>query len=723
MLKIKNTVLSLIFFSLLSTSNFVQAYSGQDLDFQDQLQSVKTGMDSVSGSTNSVEYNNATNWTIDLPNETDFNFEAEIIENIPEGSNYINNSLNLPAGFSAQFSNDSGASWNNNDSGNVTNIKVSPNNAILGSSSITTQLNFSTGIGVINDKNGGGDGYVPFVFPETDRVMLFYHKVSGSSRGINCFFISTGLQCPGYPKSLDNSSGFPGDYIHSYHQNQINVSGRAYLTGKDITNNVFGIDCWDTNTDSFCGFYPIPGGDYGNSIKLNQYDNTKLLFISNSVLQCFDTTINDFCTTPWVDQSVPGFSNSSYSQTELYENRYLIGVSSESGTSRICYDLSSLPAVNCSGYPLSDTGPFMIPSPYLDTNGNLIGFCSSVSTCTDLSGNSLSVPSFLSGISSVVESVIVGSKVFVADSNSTAWCWDYAINNFCANFMDSDLVAGKRDWRKNNQDGISGLVNPNGTADYGYTYNDGCMYGLGDSRTLWSFEPETGNSPCSKISSSATISSQEDVFYCGPKEATKTPKILPSSLTVPAFSSNGDVLYPNLSTINYYILNSTDNSVLLSGTHDLNSDFLLDLSLIDFIDNPSVIVLFDYIGTSTTPLIAQVEYQTLDPAQICFQTVQNKCGINKITNYAQAEYTIPVQTTPNGDITEISKYQQQLSTEIAVTNSVACPVDNSEDDKATLISAGFKPMKYFGLGGVVMYCIFLTYKNRKRIISSHTTSI
>lgn len=721
--KIKSTLLSLILLSLLGASNMVYAYSGQELDFEKQLQAVKTGTDSISGSSTSVDYNNSTNWTIELPNKTDFNFQPEIIENIPEGSNYVNQSLNLPLGFSAQFSNDSGVSWSNTDSGNVTNIKVSTDNTMLGLGSVDTQLNLSTGISVIYDKDGGGDGYVPFVFPETDKVMLFYHKTSGSNPGINCFFMSTGLQCPGYPKLLDSSSGFPGDYVHSYHQNQININGKAYLTGKDLTNNVFGIDCWDTNTDSFCGFYPIPGGDYGNSVKLNQYNNTQLVFISNSVLQCFDTITNTFCASPWANQTVPGFSEPNYSQTELYENRYLVGTTSDSITNyRICYDLSSLPAINCTGYPISNSTPVIIPLPYLDTNGNIIGFCSSMNICNDLNGSSLPVPNVFSGISYSVESTIVGSKVYVADSNSITWCWDYAIANYCANFMDSDLIAGKRDWRKYNQDGTTGLVNPNGTSDYGYAYNDGCMYGLGDNRTLWSFDPETGNSPCIKVSSSAMISSQDDVFYCGVKEATKTPRIIPTTLTVPVFDDNGDNLYPNLSTINYYIIDSANNTALLSGTHDLNSDIIIDLSSINFVDSPNLIINFDYIGTSTNPILASVQYKLADSVQICFQTTQNKCDLSKINNTAQAEYTIPEQKTSNGAITEISSFQQQFSAEIGVTNSVACQ-PNTEGTNPTLISAGFKPFKYFGIGSMVLYFVFLIYKSRRRIIQSHITSI
>ncbi len=51
------------------------------------------------------------------------------------------------------------------------------------------------------------------------------------------------------------------------------------------------------------------------------------------------------------------------------------------------------------------------------------------------------------------------------------------------------------------------------TRDYGYTYFEGCIYGLGDAGTLWSFDPLSGSYPCSKAIATVDFD-QPTGLYC-----------------------------------------------------------------------------------------------------------------------------------------------------------------------------------------------------------------
>lgn len=209
---------------------------------------------------------------------------------------------------------------------------------------------------------------------------------------------------------------------------------------------------------------------------------------------------------------------------------------------RLCSRKSGTPTwpVQSTWHQLNGDAYHVVLSPYLDAAGSVIGACMSVGAgwshqygnaasyldCYKNDATKLTNPAILESAKAnywlAQTSTPLGTKVYYALSaairseltsppNGSAGmtaCSDFKTNAVCPAFTDggTGAVVGLRRWNQPNKN-QPGRGNIGITEDYGYTHDvaTGCLFGLGNAGTLWSFDPSTGNSPCSQSRSDFVV--------------------------------------------------------------------------------------------------------------------------------------------------------------------------------------------------------------------------
>jgi hypothetical protein len=632
------------------------------------LSMVLNGQDSTTLSTTSTTQGNTQDWVHSFDGSQKVGeYQADI--SFSGSAQYVSGSLVSPSNFTKSFSLDNGSTFSSLDSAGVNALRLnatSPNYLTL--SELASLYPQSPGVTIIDDVASGGDGYIPIIVPETNKVFMQFHKAGGSNPSINCYTLE-GLHCPGYPKNLDTSAGYPDNFSHAYFQHYAVYEGKIFNLATNTSTTEYGVDCWDTNTDSFCGFSTYASGDIFSEASQLEQVGSKAFFTTKGNLYCHDLVTNSPCSLPWI----PVLTSVDYSSSIDGYNSNVIGdmivFVSKQGTAIECFNVAILPAVQC-----SSSYPLLLPSSSVsdahigirpDENGDAIGFClySSAIQCYDFDGNTLVTTNPWGAVSSSYESIAIGPKVYRANGAGITYCWDYSLNPVgegapCLEFMDSDLIPGKRDWRKNNQSGIGGIVKATGTSDYGYAkYSDSCIFGLGDARTLWSFDATTGTAPCKETASSLDVSLSNQSYCDG----------TPHSLNWNEIKINPEYVMPTTLTGAQVYVYDQANNLLLEGTIDPTKP--LDISSINSTDHTEIHIEFIFNGVTTEQLPVLVTTDA-DQVQVCYKTTTNDCTSGSLGSVYATRYS------ESGMPLEPDNIVEQVAGQLAVTKNGSICADS-----------------------------------------------
>lgn len=455
----------------------------------------KTG--TVSG-TASVGSTSIMDWII-----THANNRANVMENViltdrmEKGHSLVGGSLQMPPGWTAQYSNDNGASFSSIQS--ETGV-----NAIIWSNPFVVPTGLGKGrtmtlplTGPVN-LSGGGDGFAPGILDNGKIMGINHHQPDPN---LWCYDTATEAVCSGYPKNPNIPTGMSPLVV--------NIGNKLYI-GDDSGNATYGqrgqIYCWDGETDTACGASPVvQDGGYAGPVAIN---NRLYVLTKGGNIDCFDpSNALQRCQgfTP-VAVGVNALDTNSWSTTgsDIQTIGKRIYVASTAGV-MACFDTTT--NAKCADWA---TNPLTIPAGQtdvfrrMDANEKITGVCiagyKTNATCYDLDGSNpvsvalSAVHGSQPGLNAVAETY-VDTRVFFPQFHpeNSLGCWDWATNAACTG---SSMSAG-----------VFGA----GAAAYPYGLNtDGaCVYSFGDAGQLISWDPETGATPCVRSTGKLAVPMEE----------------------------------------------------------------------------------------------------------------------------------------------------------------------------------------------------------------------
>lgn len=570
---------------------------------------------------------------------------------------------------------------------------------------------------------------------------IFYSVQRQNDAGIACFDLLTGSGCsPVSYTILDSSLPWTGfiDYngvtpTYPAKVEGIEVVGsNLYMIGANSDGTIT-IMCMDASTQISCSGYPIdapssapkwtsnssmdssvnPNTSYSlefiashETIGTKTYwavnyngtwrnDNMSSPTLSNTsdiVLYCFDSATNAYCSTPFT------IYNSGGNPTQnlfVLENKICFSMASNSGGPiNQCFDPTSLAPTTLTNDPFSSIASNstfavtrVVEEYQLTINGDDRVYFA-------IRGSRFPTDST--------------SPVLPTTPNGWTLCWSKTNNALCSDFG----TAGIQTWSNINTTGTGagcvergytllgfpsttcttgdqGVQGNNSystvndvrysTIDYGYNEINGCMYGLGDAGVLWSFDPSTGSSPCTKANNTVDISLDSTKYFCDGKTRTLSwDKIIINNTTENTGLSYSATIYSDQSMATV-LMPST--SISSSGTLDIPTS----------INANSIYVKVEVSGATsgwTQPVKATVSLKSSDGAtgpQICYQTmVANDCSITSASNTAK----LPATSNNSGLTTDFSSDVVNINITPGAT-APNCSLNLSLDKKLT--SSSFNP--------------------------------
>jgi hypothetical protein len=631
-----------------------------------------------------------------------------IQDNLPQGLSYVPGSLLLPPGWSSTFLNTTGYV-----------IEAESDGASSAATAAIQEFSFPT----INASFGtvGGDGTIPILV--NDRVYALHHHQPADSPAIACLERATGTICAGYPYALSTTVGpasaaglGSGNIGTVLFQDEYPIVGDRLYYGAQ-TSADYGIGCFDFATQENCsyvalGAVPDTLGPFPATFSMKQVGDLIFTIDINHDVACFDLSTLAAC--PGYPQSVGGVAegltpfdpgtNTQGGPTLLIEeidgrlvyvmNHGLFAVPGSSAygsASEIsCFDTAS--AQRCAGWTsISATATTMTDGvtpggggynsiiKRRSSSGTTLGFCAIGNTgvfgissgvlvdCYDLNGIAIPSPAglgapWLASALAIID-LEIGDRVYIPLMHSfsgvspgytgATQCWDWSIDGPCPGFG----VDGYRPWTD---------INGAETSDYGYVTDGTCLYGLGDSGYVWSFDPETGAAPCAGVLL-VEMDVDSERFYCD--SLVHTPNWSSFNL------SDIDLVGGNeFSAIQLEIFDNLGTS-LFGPSNLLNGSGQVDLSAIGALagqEQLRFVVTGAPVGTAPWDdnVAPKTEVQFGgDPAQICFATtVDDACALDgrQLTNTAV--------TFPGGSI---------ASDQLNITADASCtgpPVHNGSTE-------------------------------------------
>lgn len=370
------------------------------------------------------------------------------------------------------------------------------------------------------DAGTGGDGWRPTLTDDNLVFNLFHH---GDGQVLQCVDKTTN------PADVcvvgGNSSFYP---VEPYPNIETNYTPKLAAIGSKVyfvvqENNTVGLGCWDGTTHARCaGFlnpillesYDSNGGNYGTRIDGPEVVGNRLfMFGDNGVMYCVDGAGNTCAGYPKqtrlrIEGHEMTINGASYADgvdidemqfdmepTIAGDKIFVVLTPAPTDAWLTCWDTTT--NNTCAGFTSASTSAgraFLFLS--YNTSNQLTGVCArgghkaggTGHECFNLSGTSVGpkLPFDFSGggnrvtqQSATGETTFGNMRVFFPyRGSSEAECWDWTIAAECA-------ISG------------SNWSSTSSTEDYAYIY-DGtrCMYGLGHSGQLWTFDIDTGQFPC-----------------------------------------------------------------------------------------------------------------------------------------------------------------------------------------------------------------------------------
>jgi hypothetical protein len=694
----------------------------------------KTGTVVETGSTTTAAPGDTINWVVSSTNPTAGPVNATITDPIQGAGStqtYVPGSLDVPAGFTPEWSTDGGDTWSGTDQGTATNV-VRAANPSLESPATAAGAPLPRPVQATATPTGG-DGYLPILYTTAagvPQVWNFFHHTGPAPQAV-CTDRLTGLPCAGWsgarylstapvaigtgtadvitptPNATVFDPSEPGVIHMGVYKSSsprsvgnlcINLETQATCGYTPLTTNnaalvqqpgfhateavlvgtrVFNYTpwagemlCFDTATDAACPGQPYPT-ELGYGFSITPAINGKIYgtaIVGNTSMRarCFDPATGGACA-GWAGGKIVATSND------------VIG---PNNPRFVTYDASGAPTGVCAGWSLGNS----VVGPY--------GFAFG---CFDLAGNPVSAPPNLQlaqpsvyqlGRYEMLEvlqitapnghavsffPMIQTTFAFGSKTNGGTFCYDWTTSSPCAGFPDDLGIDGFA--RHDN-------VNGGNTKDYGYAYDGQCMFGLGDAGWLFTLDPVTGASPCSKTQ--ATIVLDPAAFYCDAKPGhvqsydavslrnidLSTVNFTTSSVTVR--DGDGNVL----GTFPFDpVTGEADISSIPAGTSPIKAT--LDVVLLNgssFTDTNQPRAVVSFVG---------------DAPQLCFQTVvADDCTASSVSNQATATYTPAGGTTANATSPQVTLTVTGASVSATSTHGSAYGVD--------VMSLGLHPLNKIG---------------------------
>ncbi|MCB9834747.1 DUF11 domain-containing protein [Candidatus Nomurabacteria bacterium] len=515
-------------------------------------------------------------------------------------------------------------------------------------------------------------------FPEGQQAVIdgkFYyavHQENTSNVGVGCLDLATGVDCATNPytqisnnapwytyadASKNHHAGIEGPavvgdviyffvrhsdgklYMHSYNTTTgvANTTGVQIVTTGTYANNVAG------NEGEMYVPYEVVGTKIYFTINFQISDDTN--GIQYAEFGCFDTASNTACsgfsstkllqfsnqksnvgTQTWVYYSVFGLYDTSGSVVAVCTTANLeLMLTGYINSTFTGYPKSECYSQSGSKYNGSEIAPFATfwendVNPSLPaTEGTSIGVDG------DVLVEELYIANGTQGISGnrTYFSIRTTDQYDNVNPYGAVACYDFTTQSGCANFGNGGLAQFPS-------------INGGATKDYGYDYDQvsGCMWGLGDEGYLWSFDAETGASPCSSISETIQLDLTPDNFYCDGQSDNYIQGWDSLTILEPGTGVPSTVSY----TVTVYDVNNNPISGYQNVAPDANNQ--LDLSAIDSTTYSSLRVEVTASdsnnGTSWTNTIpVMLTFSATHNPQICYSTiVPDNCDISSADNTA-----------------------------------------------------------------------------------------
>ncbi|MEV7774499.1 hypothetical protein, partial [Kitasatospora sp. NPDC086791] len=666
----------------------------------------KTGVDLTTGSTTTANPGDTLQWVVSYTNPDGSLQSASITDIIqggpgttPQAQTYVPGSLQVPPGFTPQWSTNGGTSFVTTDQGTATNAVQAVNPNIVSPATGTATL-IPAPFTPVNTSTGG-DGFIPILFtatingqPVKEAWNIYHHANTTVMPIVVCTDLETNLPCTTptgapqtWPQALNSSvAGTLTGNLRTTRKEQYVLSGSQlfYPAALAATPTQIGVGCINLQTQQSCGFTVLQNATAtgGNSIGgLVQASNGLIYGVSSSgQVLCYDPTTNTSCGTfsiglppmPSASTLVP---SDYFGTMDIVNGMIYITITTRVGvanaTEMSCFDPTTNAA--CPGWTVPKTlatqtagfGTIVNDNIFAAYNaaGTPIGVCTIVGSditttsvpaqgtveCFDFTGTSIATPPGLQALVGAHASP-TGQNVFMNPLTITApnghletefpfWSSTPTVANYnyCYDWTTQAPCASY-----GSSGTLSGPSSVNGgnTRPYGYAYDGQCKYGLGDTGYLWSMDPVTGASPCLKVTATSTLNPSQ--FYCDGKTGHVT--------------SYGTVSLGNIDPTTVDFANSSvtveNSSGTVLGTFPFNvttqtadiSSIPVSVSPIKVITN--ITLLNESSFTPTNHPQALVTFVG-DPPQLCFETtVGSDCSITSVSDQATSVTgTLPAVTS------------------------------------------------------------------------------
>lgn len=500
----------------------------------------KKGIDQTTQSETNTLPGHEIKWVISYKNSTGSVQSLILInDSIPVDTTFVPGSLKAPRDSIAEYSDDGGVNWSSTEPpSGVTDIRIIPIAVTSPSTSVSNR--FNTPLDVVQIGQNGGQGHMAILYQ--DYVCSIYRHwpnrfTDAATPGINCFYKSSGLQMPNYPKYLSSTVGLdtPGsgdtnsnpsrDLMTSNRYDVFIRNGNVYFPAQRETDN--GIACWSFNTDQNCGYTQLSttglGADfehYSNIYGLVNVGDELFAFSYEKVL-CMNLVTNSPCSGQPFSVASLGINygdlssyHNSAAKAFLLKNRYVF-TSSSLRINLACFDtFTRTPCPNWTSFHTATGRGASMFYHYNTTTNAPDGVCISgePGICYDENNNLLSYPSLIDERDSTYfflpyDAEQIGSKTYIPNFlrsrqiqgqfEGMTTCYDWEISNWCTGFGTNGIAT----WNSNRTD-----------VAYRYDPLTNCMYGNGNYGKIWTFNPVTGSEPCG--SATINIKYNEQALYC-----------------------------------------------------------------------------------------------------------------------------------------------------------------------------------------------------------------
>ncbi|MBV2156644.1 hypothetical protein [Kitasatospora sp. SUK 42] len=692
----------------------------------------KTGTDLATGSTTRTSQGGTVRWVVSATNPDGTPVSTTITDAIqggpgstPQTQTYVPESLQVPPGFTREWSTNGGATFSGTDQGEATNV-VQATNPNLSSPATGQVVQIPPPFTPINTATGG-DGFTPILYTatingvSTPEIWNIYHHGFSNTASVVCTDQLTNGPCPTpegapatWPQALNSSVAgeTTGDLGSTRTPTYVQIGSKLYYAAiSRTTQALIGVGCIDLQAQASCGFTALQTGTGLAIGGVVEAPNNLIYAVSSTgEILCYDPATNASCGTFTIglppNEGQEAFSGDYAGIMRVVNGKVYVTDNQLAPLPTVmsCFDPSTNAA--CTGWAT----PKVIVTPtgteaargdnifeMYNTSGTVTGVCSVVGgvegavtppvgtvACFDFTGNSIAAPPGLQTLVSTnvgpgeanfqVPLTITAANghletefpfwIYLSispTSASSSFCYDWNTQAPCTQYGTNGVLNGPPN------------VNGGDTRPYGYAYNGQCKFSLGDTGYLFSIDPVTGASPCLKTKAQGTIN--PSAYYCdgatGHVRSYGTVSLLGIDPTTVDFTqSSVTVLTAGGTVIGTFPFNPATETADISSvpTSDSPIQVVANLTLIS--------------GASFTPGNHPQMQVTFvgDAPQICFETtVSTDCSVTSVSNQASAvtngqapvtSNTVTLQVTPGAQCTPSLTINKEVCTSATASDCV-----------------------------------------------------